>query len=921
LKVICKLSPSVFLFLFAFLLESVGYASGQQTPATAPTVPVPLPRQEQPVALLPRNLVAAKSPDLVLHDRLSRQVLGHATRPIVAHTAFSGFWRTDGGFVAKMRIKNALVTGPLEVAPILYMADGTEYQLPTVTVPNSGVISININQALAQAPASVITHLSSFGSASLTYRHASGGHLIASISMQDTSRSLVLAYPFTESPISRKRPSPSPTVWEGVWWKHDAGVQGFLSVSNATDHETQAKVRLISPSGTFAEPRIVSLKAHSTQMLSLENVQGGLGANGEAGGIRVEHSSEAGAIAIAGGLLNVKEGYSANIPFVETMGFEAGPVTLGSAGIMVGKPDPMMRFPSETMFTPYLVLRNATAKSLPVALQISYMTQDSPVSKQVTENLGPGATKRVNLPSLLQTLGMKDFSGSINIGASYMGFSSDLMMASGSVDQTGNYVFEVQPQALSSTHKKLGNYWDLDAGSNTMYSMWNPTDKPQKVVVTLHYDNGSAKYKIPVQIGPQSSVMLDLKNIIESNAPDADGNVFPANTSEGGATIESADGPTGQMNLIISGAVFNVVTGTCFGCCVPCCGVSDVYLDPSSDVCAVGNTQQFQAVEEDCEGSDTYTTGGTWSSSNTGVMTVNSTGLMSAVGPGSASLRFTANLPASSDCGQPVPGECPLTNFPASAPMNAIAVQITGADITQDRISVTLSPPGTSGTLDLEIITTNGTNNFISTASLSAGSYNESFQIPNLPFGEYTSLRATYTVNGVAATNTFNYHINVLGVYHQTQYNTPAEANCSGGPEPITIWNSSCQGTNGSVISGFDFRVTNPAGGTASGHSINFGDVQQEFTCSQGSGDLRGHITISGSLGSVSNSTVAVCRTGPLYSPGLRLFIIGEGVKTVEDSCPACCNDPGQAHLDNYTTDTRCSGVPSLPDAKTIVLF
>jgi hypothetical protein len=695
LKVICKLSPSVFLFLVGFLLESVGFANGQQTPTTAPTNPVPLPRQEQPAVLLPRNLVAAKSPDPVLHDKLSHQVLGHAKRPIIAHTAFSGFWRTDGGFVAKMRIKNALVTGPLEVAPVLYMADGTEYQLPTATVATSGVISININQALAQAPASVITHLSSFGSASLTYRHASGGHLIASISMQDTSRSLVLSYPFTESPVSRRRSQSSPTVWEGVWWKHDAGVQGFLAVSNATGHEAQAKIRLISPSGALAGPKTIVLKAHSTQMLSLENTDG-LGASGDAGGIRLEHSDEAGAIAVAGGLLNAKEGYSANIPFVELMSSPVGPVTLGSAGIMVGKPDAMMRFPSETTFTPYLVLRNATTKALSVTLFFSYMAEGGPVSKQTSENLPPLATKRVDLSNILQTLGLKEFSGSINIGASYTGLSTDLVMASGSVDQTGNYVFEVQPQALSPTHKKLGNYWDLDAGSNTMYSLWNPTDKPQAVVVTLHYDNGSGKYKIPVRVEPQSSVMLDLKNIIESNAPDADGNVFPASTSEGGATIESADGPTGQMNLIISGAVFNVVTGTCFGCCVPCCGISEVFMDPSSDACTVGDTQQFQAVEEDCQGGDTFTTGVTWSSSNTAVMTVNSSGLMSAVAPGSATLNFQSTLPASSDCGQPVPGECPLTNFPASAPVNVDDFTISDVQSINDggtsNFSVTISP-------------------------------------------------------------------------------------------------------------------------------------------------------------------------------------------------------------------------------------
>lgn len=115
------------------------------------------------------------------------------------------------------------------------------------------------------------------------------------------------------------------------------------------------------------------------------------------------------------------------------------------------------------------------------------------------------------------------------------------------------------------------------------------------------------------------------------------------------------------------------VTGTCFGCCVPCCGVSDVYMDPSSDVCTVGNTEQFHAAEEDCDGGIAETTGGTWSSSNTAVMTVNSSGLMSAVASGSATLSFHSTLPATSDCGEPIPGNCPRTNFQATAPITVPA--------------------------------------------------------------------------------------------------------------------------------------------------------------------------------------------------------------------------------------------------------
>jgi len=43
------------------------------------------------------------------------------------------------------------------------------------------------------------------------------------------------------------------------------------------------------------------------------------------------------------------------------------------------------------------------------------------------------------------------------------------------------------------------------------------------------------------------------------------------------------------------------------------------------------------------------------------------------------------------------------------------------------------------------------------------------------------------------------------------------------------------------------------------------------------------------------------------------------GVKTVTDRCGHGCEDI--THLDNYTTDTNCSGILSLPNALTIRLY
>jgi hypothetical protein len=262
------------------------------------------------------------------------------------------------------------------------------------------------------------------------------------------------------------------------------------------------------------------------------------------------------------------------------------------------------------------------------------------------------------------------------------------------------------------------------------------------------------------------------------------------------------------------------------------------------------------------------------------------------------------------------------------------SVEITSADISQDQVVVQLSGvlPDT-GALDLRITNTNGQNPvsvIIGGDVVGPGTYTYSFGQETMPLGQYSNISATWTPDNATAHTDYQYDIKVLGVYRQTQYNTPGESDCSGNPSPVTIWNANCTGFDGAIVGGFDFRVTNPQGGTGSGHSIYFGDVQQEQSCSKGSGDLRGCSKIKGSLGSLSDSTIAVCprdtnSTSDMYVSGRQVYIKGQGMKTVTDACPACCSDPVQAdnhaHFDNYTTDTSCSGIPSLPNAWSVIVY
>jgi len=115
-----------------------------------------------------------------------------------AYILYSGLWRTDGGFVSTIRIKNVLVVAPMDVVPVLFMADGTPYMLSSVHVAVYGVATVNINDALAAAPASVRGHISQYGSAALIWQYSSPGHVTAQLAAIDAFRSLSFVFPFSE---------------------------------------------------------------------------------------------------------------------------------------------------------------------------------------------------------------------------------------------------------------------------------------------------------------------------------------------------------------------------------------------------------------------------------------------------------------------------------------------------------------------------------------------------------------------------------------------------------------------------------------------------------------------------------------------------------------------------------------------------
>lgn len=276
------------------------------------------------------------------------------------------------------------------------------------------------------------------------------------------------------------------------------------------------------------------------------------------------------------------------------------------------------------------------------------------------------------------------------------------------------------------------------------------------------------------------------------------------------------------------------------------------------------------------------------------------------------------------------------------------SVTIKSADISHDNIQVVLEPSGTNGPLT---ITAHGKdpNNVTINQVIYSGSVNSnrvfhtSFHPTTLPIGVYSSLTATWKFQGGAKYQaTASLSFDVLGLYHDTQYNVPAQSTCTGSPVAVTLWTTpggTCTSTGGSYKSEFATQVYNNGTGIVSpGLYCNL-----EFECMLPGTPNPTNFRQPGSARSAScgtgltNSTVAVAGN-PSHSD--NVLKCGDGImeftqnappgtpgieKTVTDTCPSCSDPntwspPEVGHMDNFTTSNACSGIGDIGPYVTIRL-
>lgn len=418
----------------------------------------------------------------------------------------------------------------------------------------------------------------------------------------DLVHSLIFIYNL-QPPVEGVAKGTETHYFEGMWWKQEANVGGFVGLSNVTDRPVNANVQVSGANHNLAN-HAVTVSPHGTKMIELNEL---LSATSSAGGITIAHDGPMNGLATNGGLQDEATGYSAHLYISPSLSeplhappplnsFTPPPqlnqaTTFAELGLMTGAADPMMNFPAGTVFTPYSVLRNTSDQPLVVTPTLWWMQGSARSAALPQITIAPHQTQNLDIPALLGAAGLRNFNGSVNVVFDINGNSRGLMAAAGSVDQKNNYVFEVAARGIVESVSKSLAYWSTGNGDDTMVSLWNPADESQDFVFTLFYSGGH--YAHPIHLDPRATQMFNVSEILRSATPDAEGNVIPADVREGSAEISGPQGENEHILVSMDAGTYNVRKAICGTYCQSCDGVTSTSIVASPFGVAVnGQTQQ-----------------------------------------------------------------------------------------------------------------------------------------------------------------------------------------------------------------------------------------------------------------------------------------------------------------------------------------
>jgi hypothetical protein len=550
------------------------------------------------------------------------------------HLLAGSYYSVRGGLSATLMLNNK-GPKPLEVRPTLYNLAGDRQEISPVTVEGNSFRMIDLRDWIALGGETFKE-----GSVQLFHR---GRDLVlgAQIYLVDDEHSLSFDEKLVEiGPYGSTR-------LEGIWWKPSRRSEVRIILSNSSSEPLSVTARLAGARPGQSGPRIFNLSPHETRVLNVSQEFSDAEASGQAEmeAISLEHAGPKSALLARGMVQDARKGYSSTVQFSNPLGGKSQ--QYHGAGLRFGKV-------AGEMLTPIVVARNVGDTATVLNGRIPYTTRrgETGVVALASTKLRPGEMKLIDLPQVIKKGKVEQKIAAAGLEFDYTTAPGSVMVSAQSVSSDGNQVFRVPMWDPLTQRSPTGGYpWYIEGDSSTTVYIKNITNHPQHYIAHILFPGGIYTAGLQTVEGKQT-VAFNLRELRDKQVPDEEGRTIPTDVSRGQIlwSLYGNEAVTDDLeNLALVGRSEQFDTDkaissnyACQNCCINSYVPDSARIDPFFPSAGeVGDQVQFKASEER---ETCYllplrsNVSAGWLSTNTGAVTINSSGQATGKAPGSTTI-------------------------------------------------------------------------------------------------------------------------------------------------------------------------------------------------------------------------------------------------------------------------------------------
>ncbi|MEK6320393.1 MAG: hypothetical protein AABN33_01790 [Acidobacteriota bacterium] len=578
-----------------------------------------------------------------------RPVARAAAQAGPVHVLSFPYYSIKGGWDSSLTLNNSSVTELLATVT-LYSLDGEALRLPGVYLKPNSNIAVSLSELISPSP-----RRGQFQEGSIDVRFNSNDSMAIAPQLTVSDSQHGLSFDM-EPPMMLMS-----STLEGLWWSPDKKTSGQVMISNTTNQNLEVLVNVQWRGAVIPAP-LVSLSAHQTTVLEIEKLLKSIRIEVqdiERGGLSLTHNSSPGALCAHGVIQNKEARFASNLPFIDPA-IQKNSV-LNGTGLTLGHPAPGTVFSEASFFTPHLALKNALKIPQTATISVRYLVQEALRTKTLPiVNLAPSEVRMADFSALMSELrNVSVTAAELRIESS--GAPGSLIAALSSVDGSQSVEVDVPLVSRSERSGEGGNHpFRVGEEFRSVAYLTNITQKPTKVAVIIFHEGGMYTPEL-MSVSAGATLAIDLLQLRDSQAKDIQGRTLPMNLTQGQFFWH----PHQAEALIGRIVTFDKASSTASNfSCPNCCQLEPGRIDilPSPITGAIGDFCQLTVYEWDTYcgqfqvGPYNYTNSVNYSCDDTSIATVNSSGGVSCIGVGYATITvsfdyYHSDYISAEDCG------------------------------------------------------------------------------------------------------------------------------------------------------------------------------------------------------------------------------------------------------------------------------